>query len=98
MAIGMHVELNRRLGGHDGQTTEWEISTATASNRDRVLALQALDHPLLCAFVTGEDHRTVSFCVREGAPFGFVMQLIRYLTLHGDKGALILLAGLRGDL
>lgn len=75
---GYEFTVDHRMGGEDGPT-EWSFTSRIPAIMERILKLEKLKHPLLCAFSVTEDYISYGFCIRQDAPASLFIAVVHYL-------------------
>lgn len=79
---GYPINIDHRLGGHDGIPTEWELSIPGANPIacEKLKALKSMRYEHFCCFTLEADRHAPGMCITEGAPAGLVWKVAAFLT------------------
>lgn len=81
---GYEFTIDHRMGGEDGPT-EWRFTSCIPELKERIAALQGLNHRFLCGFNVEPDREVHGFCIRQAAPERVFPAVVRYLGAWPDE-------------
>lgn len=83
MGLGMHLEINRRYGGHGGHSTEWELTTRSVDVMARVAKLPGFEDDRIVNVSVEEDVATFNILQDAGEKFAFYV--FQWLTAWDEQ-------------
>lgn len=83
MGLGMHLEINRRYGGHGGHDTEWELVTRSMDVMARVAKLRSFEDERIVNAAVYKEH--ASFDILQDSGDDFAFYVFRWLTAWDEQ-------------